>query len=82
MKLKAIFAATALSLIAGAVLAQPYPTKPITMIVPWPAGGPSDIAARPLGKGLSESPFATGRAAMSEGQPAGHGTTTVTGLVG
>jgi tripartite-type tricarboxylate transporter receptor subunit TctC len=42
---------------AGAVLpalAQ-YPNKPVTMIVPWPPGGPSDIAARPLGKGLSES---------------------------
>ena len=32
-----------------------YPTKPVTLIVPWPPGGPSDIAARPLAKGLSES---------------------------
>src|SRR5262245_31515275 len=33
---------------------------------------------------LSEScrPLATGRAAMSDGPPAGHGTITVTGLVG
>jgi tripartite-type tricarboxylate transporter receptor subunit TctC len=35
--------------------AQDYPTKPVTVIVPWPAGGPSDIAARPLAKGLSDS---------------------------
>jgi tripartite-type tricarboxylate transporter receptor subunit TctC len=26
----------------------------VTIIVPWPPGGPSDIAARPLAKGLSE----------------------------
>ncbi|HUP29156.1 MAG TPA: tripartite tricarboxylate transporter substrate binding protein [Usitatibacter sp.] len=32
-----------------------YPAKPVTMIVPWPPGGPSDIAARPLAKGMSES---------------------------
>lgn len=39
---------------AGAAMAQSYPTKPVTVIVPWPPGGPSDIAARPLAKGLSE----------------------------
>jgi tripartite-type tricarboxylate transporter receptor subunit TctC len=27
----------------------------VTVIVPWPAGGPSDLAARPLGKGLSDA---------------------------
>jgi tripartite-type tricarboxylate transporter receptor subunit TctC len=35
--------------------AQDYPTKPVTVVVPWPAGGPSDIAARPLAKGLSDN---------------------------
>jgi 2Fe-2S ferredoxin len=38
----------------GAVMAQGYPTKPVTVVVPWPAGGPSDLAARPLAKGLSD----------------------------
>ena len=42
------------TLAASAVLAQAYPTKPVTVIVPWPPGGPSDIAARPLAKGLSD----------------------------
>ena len=27
-------------------LAQNYPSKPITLTVPWPAGGPSDFVAR------------------------------------
>ncbi len=39
------------STVAGA---QGYPTKPVTIIVPWPAGGPSDIAARPMAKGLQD----------------------------
>ena len=29
-------------------LAQSYPSKPITLTVPWPAGGPSDFVARKL----------------------------------
>lgn len=55
MKVKRLFAALVLPLAAGVVLAQSYPTKPVTVIVPWPAGGPSDIAARPVAKGLSDS---------------------------
>ena len=49
-----LIAAAAFALAALPAAAQ-YPSKPVTMIVPWPPGGPSDIAARPLGKGLSEA---------------------------
>ena len=41
-----------LPLYAGA---QAWPTKPVNVVVPWPAGGPSDIAARPVAKGLQEA---------------------------
>ena len=33
-------------LVNGAVRAQDYPTRPITMIVPFPAGGATDTLAR------------------------------------
>jgi tripartite-type tricarboxylate transporter receptor subunit TctC len=38
----------------GAALAQSYPSKPIRMVVPYPAGGGSDLIARSISKKLSE----------------------------
>lgn len=42
-------------LCCASVTAHAWPDKPVTVVVPWPAGGPSDIAARPIAKGLSEA---------------------------
>src|SRR5512137_2932948 len=39
-------AGAALALAAGAALAQAYPSRPITFIVPWGAGGGTDTTAR------------------------------------
>lgn len=49
-----IFAAV-LSLIAVPVWAQSYPSKPVRMIVPFTAGGPTDILARMMAQKLTES---------------------------
>ena len=47
-----------LLLSASAALAQSYPAKPVNLMVPYPAGGPSDAIARiffnPLGKELGQ----------------------------
>ncbi len=45
-------ALAALSLLAFATIAQAqgYPTRPITLIVPWPAGGSTDTHLRKLGE--------------------------------
>lgn len=39
---------------AGVVLAQAWPTKPITLLNPFPAGGGTDAFARPLAAQLGE----------------------------
>jgi tripartite-type tricarboxylate transporter receptor subunit TctC len=46
--LLALLFAAPLVLPAPAVQAQNFPTKPVTLIVPWPAGGSSDLALRAL----------------------------------
>ncbi len=50
--------AGALSLVASAALAQAYPDRPITVIVPFSAGGPTDtvtrLVAEPMGRELGQ----------------------------
>ncbi|MGD9833821.1 MAG: ABC transporter substrate-binding protein, partial [Piscinibacter sp.] len=40
------------ALTAAAAQAQAYPTKPITLVVPFPAGGALDAVARPMAEGM------------------------------
>jgi tripartite-type tricarboxylate transporter receptor subunit TctC len=44
-----------LALAAGAASAQTFPDRPVTMIVPYAAGGSSDVLARLLGDRLSQT---------------------------
>lgn len=46
--------ALALGVFSTAASAQAYPTKPITMIVPFSAGGPTDTVARTLAASMQE----------------------------
>jgi len=56
MKLTSVFAALAVAAsCATHAFAQDYPSHPITIIVPFPAGGPSDTLARILGDRMRTS---------------------------
>jgi len=44
-----------LAVASGAALAQAYPAKPVTLLVPYPAGGLSDVIARLVEKPLARS---------------------------
>ena len=46
--------AAALVLAAAPAFGQAWPTKPITMIVPFAAGGPTDLLARIIGERMGK----------------------------
>ncbi len=48
-------AGVALAAVPRITAAQAYPARPITMIVPFAAGGPSDVAARIVGEQMSRA---------------------------
>lgn len=70
--IKIISAFGLLALSTGTAVAQVYPTKPVTMVVPYAAGGSSDIMGRNVAQKLSE---VWNRPVIVENRPGG--TTTV-----
>jgi tripartite-type tricarboxylate transporter receptor subunit TctC len=65
----------ALALFASLSVAQTYPTRPVTIIVPFAAGGPTDIIARITGEYFSK---ALGQQFVVENVAGAGGTTGIT----
>ncbi len=63
---KRLLALAALSLAAGTAAAQSWPAQPIRWIVPYPAGGGTDVVARTVASGL-EKPL--GQTIVVENRP-------------
>lgn len=55
---------------AGPAAAQGYPSKPVRMVIPYPAGGGTDITARPIAQRLSEI---WGRQVLIDNRSGGNG---------
>ena len=86
-------AVAALMAVAGSAVAQDYPTRPITMIIPFAAGGPTDVLGRivaaRMGEVLGQNVIIenvggaggmTGSARVAQSRPDGY--TIVLGTVG
>jgi tripartite-type tricarboxylate transporter receptor subunit TctC len=55
MKRTLVFLAAALALASGPAVGQNYPNRPVTFVVPFAAGGPTDIIARIVGDYFSKT---------------------------
>jgi len=69
MRLRA-FVAALLALVSFGAFAQPYPSKPVTLIVPYAPGGLPDTVARVVGQKLSDK---WGQPVVVENKPGGNG---------
>ena len=58
-------------LLAGFAAAQSYPAKPVRLVVPFPAGGATDILARTISQKASEK---LGQQIVIDNRPGAGGT--------
>jgi tripartite-type tricarboxylate transporter receptor subunit TctC len=68
--MRSILGIVACLLVAAAAQAQQFPAKPVTLIVPWPAGGSTDIYFRKLGEITQKH---LGQNLVIENRPGGSG---------
>jgi len=61
----------ALFALAAGAAAQPFPTKPVTLVCPWPAGGSTDITMRALAEATAKY---LGQQVVIENKPGAGGT--------
>ncbi|MCX7212038.1 MAG: tripartite tricarboxylate transporter substrate binding protein BugD [Burkholderiales bacterium] len=66
--------AVAAATLAAPAAAQSYPTRPVTIVVPFAPGGPTDIVARSLGQAMEKS---LGGTVVVENKPGAGGTLAV-----
>ena len=59
-----------LGIVCGGVTAQPYPSKPVRIVVPYTAGGPADLLVRGLGQKLND---VWGQQVIVENKPGANG---------
>ena len=67
--LKCIFAATLVAA-TGAAFGQAFPSRPITVVVPFPPGGVTDSAVRLIGQKITEN---TGQQVLVDNRPGAGG---------
>ena len=72
MRFRHLAAVAAFATLAAPAAAEDWPSRPVTMIVPFAAGGPMDTLARVLQNGLGET---LGQPVIIENQPGGGGMT-------
>jgi len=68
-KIKALLGVAALAVATGAA-AQNYPTRPVTMLVPYAAGGPTDTVARVVAQAMMKP---LGQTVLVENRPSAGG---------
>jgi tripartite-type tricarboxylate transporter receptor subunit TctC len=68
--MRRVFAALAALTLSGAALAQAYPNRPVKVVVPWPPGQATDIAARVVAERLQA---ALGQPFVVENRPGAGG---------
>ena len=70
-KIMAVLLVAAVGLAASGAMAQGFPSRPVTLIVPWPAGGTTDLVLRALATATEKH---LGQSVTIENRPGAAGT--------